>query len=136
MENKEIEKDWYFFDAKDQVVGRFATNIANILRGKNKPTFLNNTDNGDFVVIINAEKFALTGKKMLSKRYYKHSGYIGNLKTFTIEELMVSHPEEVLRHAIEGMLPQNKLAKIFMNRLKIYAGETHPHQNVKFKNQG
>ena len=134
MENNEIEKDWYFFDAKGEIVGRLATKVADLLRGKNKPSFLPNTDNGDFVVIINAEKFVFTGKKEEQKRYYRHTGYLGNLKTFTVEDLREKHPEEVLRHAIEGMLPHNKLAKNFMKRLKIYAGAEHPHGKIKFKN--
>lgn len=136
MENNTKELDWYLIDAKAQVVGRLATKVADLLRGKLKPTFLPNTDNGDYVVIINAEKFVFTGKKEEQKRYYRHTGYLGNLKTFTVEDLKTSHPEEVLKHAIEGMLPHNKLSKVFMSHLKIYAGESHPHQNIKFKNQG
>lgn len=133
MENKNIEKEWYLFDADGQVVGRLATQIANILRGKNKPTFAANTDNGDYVVVINAEKIVFTGNKSEQKRYYKHTGYLGNLKTFTVDDIKKAHPGQILSHAIEGMLPHNKLSKVFMSHLKIYAGDIHPHQNIKFK---
>lgn len=136
MENNKKELDWYLIDAKGEIVGRLATKVADLLRGKKKPSFLPNTDNGDYVVVINADKFVFTGKKEEQKRYYRHTGYLGNLKTFTVEDLKESHPDEVIKHAVEGMLPHNKLSKGFMGRLKIYAGENHPHQNIKFKNQG
>lgn len=134
MQNKTVEKDWYLFDAKDKVLGRLATEIATLLRGKNKPGFLPNVDNGDHVVVLNSNKVVLTGKKEEQKRYYKHTGYLGNLKTYTVPELREKHPEEIIKHAVRGMLPKNKLADIFMNRLDIYSEDTHPHQNVKFKN--
>jgi len=136
MQNKTIEKDWYFFDADQRVLGRLATEIATLLRGKNKPGFLPNVDNGDHVVVINAGKVVLTGKKEEQKRYYKHTGYLGNLKTYTVADLREKHPEELLNHAIRGMLPKNKLSDLFMGHLHSYVGESHPHQNVKFKNQG
>jgi large subunit ribosomal protein L13 len=136
MQNKSTEKDWYIFDAKGKVLGRLATEIATLLRGKNKPGFLPNIDNGDHVVVLNAKEVALTGKKEEQKRYYKHTGYLGNLKTYTVPELREDHPEEIINHAVRGMLPKNKLSDLFMGRLNVYAGDTHPHQNVKFKNQG
>lgn len=134
MENKTRELDWYLLDAEGKTVGRFATEIANILRGKNKPTFLPNVDDGDYVVVINADKIAFTGNKEEQKRYYHHTGYLGNLKTYTVADIRKSHPEELIKHAVIGMLPQNKLSKSFSARLKIYTGTEHPHQNIKFKN--
>lgn len=136
MQANNIQREWYLIDAKDKILGRVATEIAKLLRGKDKTTFVNNLDGGDFVVVINAEKFVLTGKKMDQKRYYKHTGYLGNLKTTTVPELLKTKPEEVIKKAVYGMLPSNKLRDEFMGRLKIYAGETHPHLNAKFKNQG
>jgi large subunit ribosomal protein L13 len=136
MQANNTQKDWYLIDAKDKALGRTATEIANLLRGKIKATFANNTDGGDFVVVINADKFVLTGKKMDQKRYYKHTGYLGNLKTTTVPELLRSKPEEVIKKAVFGMLPSNKLRDGFMARLKVYTTETHPHANAKFKNQG
>jgi large subunit ribosomal protein L13 len=136
MQNKTTEKEWYLFDAKGKVLGRLSTEIATLLRGKSKPGFLPNVDNGDHVVVINANKVVLTGKKEEQKRYYKHTGYLGNLKTYTVPELREDNPEEIINHSVRGMLPKNKLADLFMGRLNVYAGDTHPHQNVKFKNQG
>lgn len=126
---------WHIFDANNQILGRLSTQIADLLRGKGKTTFLNRNDNGDFVVVINAEKIVLTGKKEEQKRYYKHTGYIGNLKTVTVPEMREKKPEEIIRHAVMGMLPKNKLRDNFIKRLKIYKGESHPHQNAKFVNQ-
>ena len=132
---KNEDRVWFFFDAKEKVLGRLATEVATILRGKNKVEFANNIDCGDYVVIVNAEDIILTGKKEEQKRYYKHTGYIGNLKTFTVPELRKNKPEEILKHAIAGMLPKNKLQDDFMNRLKIYSGSKHPHVNIKFVNK-
>jgi len=129
MENN---RNWYLFDAKNQVLGRLSTQIADLLRGKGKPNFAPNTDIGDFVVVINAETIVLTGRKEDQKRYHHHTGYIGNLKTFTVPELRKDKPEEILIHAVAGMLPKNKLEKGFLSRLKVYAGSKHPHANVKF----
>lgn len=126
---------WYLFDAKDEVLGRLSTKIATILRGKDKPSFAPNADLGDYVVVLNAKKVKLTGNKEAQKMYYKHTGYIGNLKSKTIVELREENPEMIIKHAVNGMLPKNKLQDVFMSRLKIYAGNTHPHQNVKFTNQ-
>ena len=131
----QLNREWFIFDAKDKILGRLSTEVADILRGKKKVDFDNAVDSGDCVVIINAEKIALTGNKEEAKRYYKHTGYIGNLKTFTVPELRESKPEQILKHAIYGMLPKNTLRDQKIKRLKIYAGTTHPHQNVKFVNQ-
>lgn len=135
MTNK-VEKNykWYIFDAKDEVLGRLATKSANILRGKLKTEFANNLDCGDFVVVINAEKIKLTGKKEEQKRYYHHTGYIGNLKTTTLKELREDKPEDIIKKAVYGMLPKNTLRDKFMARLKVYKGSTHPHLNAKFEN--
>jgi large subunit ribosomal protein L13 len=129
------KRDWYLFDAEDKVLGRISTEIANLLRGKGKTVFENNTDCGDYVVLLNAGKVVLTGNKENEKRYYKHTKYIGNLKTFEFKKLKEDKPEEIIRHAVIGMLPKNKLQKEFISRLKIYRDATHPHQNVKFKNE-
>ncbi len=128
-------KNWYIFDAKDQILGRLSTQIADLLRGKKKANFAPNADNGDYVVVINAEKVVLTGRKEDQKRYYRHTGYLGNLKTFTVPELREKNPEQILIHSVKGMLPKNKLNDIFMSRFKVYAGGKHPHVNIKFKNQ-
>jgi len=133
MENE--KRNWYIFDAKDQILGRLATQIADLLRGKKKSNFAPNADNGDYVVVVNAEKVALSGRKEDQKRYYKHTGYLGNLKTFTVPELRKDNPEMIISHAVAGMLPKNKLQDDFMSRLKIYSGAKHPHQNIKFINQ-
>lgn len=134
MQKSEIKRDWYIFDAKEAVLGRLCTEIADLLRGKKKPSFVNNQDYGDYVVVINAEKVVLTGKKEETKRYYKHTGYIGNLKTKTLTEIRESKPEFIIKNAVMGMLPKNKLRDQFVSRLKIYAGKDHPHVNAKFKN--
>ena len=133
MDNE--NRNWYIFDAKDRVLGRLATEIADLLRGKKKSNFAPNVDNGDFVVVVNAEKVVLTGRKEDQKKYYKHTGYLGNLKTYTVPELRKDHPEKLLQNAVYGMLPKNKLQDLFMGRLKVYAGSKHPHVNAKFKNQ-
>jgi len=134
MENTTENRDWYIFDASGVILGRLSTQIADLLRGKNKVNFRPNQDAGDFVVVINADKFVLTGKKFDQKRYYKHTGYLGNLKTDTVSELMAKHPGEVLRRSVLGMLPHNKLQDKFIARLKVYASADHPHKNAKFKN--
>lgn len=137
MANKEIkDREWYLIDAKDKVLGRIATQIADILRGKNKINFAPNADNGDFVVVVNADKFILTGKKVEQKRYYSHSGYLGNLKVKTVTEMIASKPGEILKKAVSGMLPDNKLRSDFLSRLKTYSEAEHPHKNAKFKTLG
>ena len=123
----EIERRWYVVDAEGQNLGRLATRIADQLRGKNKPQFTPHVDTGDFVVVVNAEKIAVTGKKLDEKIYYRHSGYPGGLKQRTLREQLDRRPTEVLRLAVKGMLPKNKLAARQLTKLKIYAGPEHPH---------
>jgi len=123
----EIEKKWYIVDAENKVLGRLATEIANRLRGKHKPTFSSFIDNGDFVVVTNAEKIALTGNKLEDKKYYRHTGYIGGIKEISAKDLLVKHPEDVLIKAVKGMLPKNKLGRAQLKKLKVYAGTKHPH---------
>jgi len=124
----EVERRWYVVDAKDKVVGRLASRIAMILMGKHKPHYTPHLDTGDFVVVINASRVRFTGKKWDQKRYYRHSGYPGGLKARKAKEILESQPEEILRHAVRGMLPKNHLGRGLLKKLKIYPGETHPHQ--------
>lgn len=130
---EDVTRDWYLVDVDNKVLGRVATEIANVLRGKNKPTFTPSVDTGDFVIVVNAEKIALTGKKFADKTYYSHSGYAGGLKETTAGKLIEKKPEELLKKAVKGMLPKNKLARHMLKKLKIYAGGDHPHaaQNPK-----
>jgi large subunit ribosomal protein L13 len=123
-----VSRDWYLIDARDKVLGRVAVEIARRLRGKHKPEFTPHTDTGDFIVVINAEKIALTGKKLDDKVYYHHSGYPGGIKSITAGKLLKKKPEEVLRIAVKGMLPKNSLGKLMLKKLKIYAGSNHPHE--------
>jgi large subunit ribosomal protein L13 len=124
----EIVRNWVLVDARDKVLGRLAADVASILRGKTKPTYTPHTDVGDFVVIINAEKVKLTGRKLEQKTYYRHSGYMGGLKTRTARQVMEKNPEEIIRHAVKGMLPKNSLGRSMFSKLKVYAGEAHPHE--------
>jgi len=124
----DIKREWHIIDAKDKILGRVATEIARLLMGKHKPLFARNMDVGDFVVVINADKFKVTGNKMKQKMYYRHSGYPGGLKTTRMDKVMEKHPTRIIEHAVKGMLPQNKLKARMMKRLKIYVGEAHPHQ--------
>jgi large subunit ribosomal protein L13 len=123
----EITRDWYLVDADGQTLGRLATAIADTLRGKRKPIFTPHVDTGDFVVVVNAEKVVVTGSKLDQKRYYRHSGYPGGLRSRTLREQLERRPTEVLRTAVKGMLPKNKLARHQITKLKIYAGPDHPH---------
>lgn len=123
----EIEKKWYVVDAENKVLGRLASEIANRLRGKHKPTFSAFIDNGDFVVVTNAEKIALTGNKLDDKKYYRHTGYMGGLKEASAKELLAKHPTDLIMHAVRGMLPKNKIGRAQLKKLKIYAGKDHPH---------
>jgi len=125
--NKEVEQKWYLVDAKGKVLGRLATEIATIIRGKNKPQYSPNADLGDFVVVINIDKVKLTGSKLINKIYYKYSGYPGGLKEKTAKEVLEKDPAYILYHAVKGMLPKNKLARQVIKKLKVYAGEEHPH---------
>ena len=123
----EVAREWLLIDAQDQVLGRVASKAAHILRGKHKPTSTPHVDTGDFVVIINADKIRVTGKKLTDKEYYRHSGYPGGLKCETFEEAMEKHPERVIEHAVKGMLPKNTLGRAMAKKLKVYAGAEHPH---------
>jgi len=123
----EIEKTWYLVDAEAQTLGRLATQIADILRGKGKPQYTPHVDSGDFVVVVNAEKVRVTGDKLHTKVYYRHTGYPGGLRERTLAEQLARRPEEVLRRAVRGMLPKNRLAAAQLRKLKIYAGPEHPH---------
>ncbi|TGU70000.1 50S ribosomal protein L13 [Geomonas terrae] len=130
---EEVTRDWYLVDVDSKVLGRVATEIANVLRGKNKPTFTPSVDTGDFVIVVNAEKIALTGKKFSDKTYYSHSSFPGGLKEITAGKLIDKKPEELIKKAVKGMLPKNKLARHMLKKLKIYSGGAHPHaaQNPK-----
>ena len=123
----EIEREWFLVDAEGQTLGRLATRIADTLRGKGKPQYTPHVDTGDFVVVVNAEKIAVTGQKLDSKLYYRHSGYPGGIRSRTLREQLERRPTEVLRKAVKGMLPKNKLASAQLRKLKIYAGPEHPH---------
>jgi large subunit ribosomal protein L13 len=121
-------RPWYLIDAKGKTLGRIATEISVLLRGKNKPTFTPNTDTGAFVVVINAKDVRLTGNKLDQKMYHKHSGYIGGLKSMNAKEMLEKFPERVIFQAVKGMLPKNRLANKIITKLKVYAGEEHPHK--------
>ena len=123
----EMEREWFLVDAEGQTLGRLATRIADTLRGKGKPQYTPHVDTGDFVVVVNAEKIAVTGSKLDSKLYYRHSGYPGGLRQRTLRQQLERRPTEVLRVAVKGMLPKNKLAAAQIRKLKIYAGPDHPH---------
>ena len=123
----EVARDWYLVDAEGQTLGRLATRIADTLRGKGKPQYTPHVDTGDFVVVVNAEKIAVTGKKLDDKMYYRHSGYPGGLKERSLREQLERRPTEVIRKAVKGMLPKNRLAAQQLTKLKIYAGPEHPH---------
>ena len=120
-------RTWYVVDATDVVLGRLAVAVANLLRGKHKPTFTPNVDGGDFVIVINADKVAIASTKLTNKRAYRHSGYPGGLSSRSIGELMQKHPDRVVENAIVGMLPHNKLSRQVQKKLKVYAGAEHPH---------
>ncbi len=125
---QEISKKWYLVDARDKVLGRLATQIAMRLRGKHKPIFTPHADTGDFIVVINANKVTLTGRKWDKKIYYRHTGYIGGLKEISAKKLLEKKPEDILRFAVRGMLPKNSLGRRQLKKLKIYSGSEHPHQ--------
>lgn len=128
-----LEREWYIVDATDKRLGRLASEIAMILRGKNKPQFTPHMDTGDFVIVVNAEKVAVTGKKRSQKLYRRHSGRPGGMKTETFAKLQQRLPERILEHAVKGMLPKNSLGKQLFTKLKVYAGPTHPHTAQKPK---
>ena len=123
----EIERQWHVIDAADVVLGRLATHAATLLRGKHKPVFAPHVDTGDFVIVVNAEKVALTGNKRQTKVAYRHSGYPGGLKTIAYEDLLTKRPERAIQLAVKGMLPHNRLGRQLIKKLKVYAGPDHPH---------
>jgi large subunit ribosomal protein L13 len=123
----EIERRWWVIDAEDQVLGRLASEVAHILRGKHKPTFTPHLDTGDYVVVINAEKVRLTGNKMDQKAYFRHSGYMGGEKFIPVRRMLETHPERVVELAVKGMLPKNALGRRMREKLRVYAGTEHPH---------
>jgi large subunit ribosomal protein L13 len=125
---EEIQHEWYLVDATDKILGRLATQIANVLRGKNKPIFTPHVDTGDFIIVTNAEKVKLTGKKLENKRYYRHSGYPGGFRVRTAQEVLKKKPEDLIMLAVKGMLPKNRLGSKLLTKLKVYAGKAHPHE--------
>jgi large subunit ribosomal protein L13 len=129
-----VKRDWFVVDAQDVVLGRLASKIANVLRGKNKAIYTPSVDTGDFVIVVNAEKIALTGRKLADKIYYSHSGFPGGLKEITAGKLIEKKPEDLIKKAVKGMLPKNKLARHMLKKLKIYAGGSHPHDAQQPKN--
>ena len=124
----EIERQWLVVDADGQTLGRLATRVARLLTGKHKPTYSTHIDTGDHVIVINAEKIRVTGNKLESKRYYRHSGYPGGLREESLDHLLARRPEEVVRRAVKGMVPKTKLGNAQMKKLRIYVGSTHPHE--------
>ncbi len=129
--NSEVERKWWVVDLEGKTVGRAATEIATLLRGKHKPIFTPHVDTGDFVVCINADKVVFTGNKLEQKNYYHHSGYPGGLKSITAKGLLDKDPEAVIQAAVKGMLPKNKLGRQIIKKLKVYAADTHPHEAQK-----
>lgn len=127
----DVERRWYLFDAKDAVLGRLAVKIANCLRGKNKPIFTPNCDTGDFIIVVNAEKVKLTGKKLDNKIYYRHSGYPGGIKAETARARLSRCPEKVITEAVWGMIPKGRLGRAMIKKLKVYRGSEHPHKAQK-----
>ena len=123
----EVERKWYVIDAEDKTLGKIASEVASILRGKKKPIYTPHVDTGDYVIVINAEKVRVTGKKEEQKIYKSHSGYPGGLKEPTLRELRAKKPEEIIRHAVKGMMPKGKLGRQMFKKLKVYAGPEHPH---------
>jgi large subunit ribosomal protein L13 len=123
----EIDRAWYLVDADGETLGRLATRIADQIRGKTKPQYTPHIDTGDFVVVVNCERIRVTGKKLQQKRYYSHSGYPGGLRERTLEDQLRRHPEDVIRHAVRGMLPKNRIARAQLRKLKVYKGARHPH---------
>jgi len=127
----EVERKWYVIDAEGKTLGRLASEVASILRGKKKPIYTPHVDTGDYVIIVNADKIVVTGNKMKQKVYKRHTGYPGGLKEITLEKLLAKKPEEVLKHAIKGMLPKGRLGRQMFTKLKVYAGPEHNHQAQK-----
>jgi len=122
------QQEWYVVDATGKTLGRLASQIAHVLRGKHKPVFTPHIDTGDYVVVVNAEKVRVTGRKMDQKKYYRHSGYVGGLRTITLRDQLAKHPTRVIELAVRGMLPHNRLGRQVIKKLKVYAGPDHPHK--------
>ena len=127
----QTERRWYVVDAEGKTLGRLATQVARILRGKHKPVFTPHLDMGDYVIIINAEKVQVTGRKLETKQYYRYSGHLGGLRSVSLRKQLETHPERVLLHAVRGMLPKNRLGRAMIKKLKVYAGSKHPHAAQK-----
>lgn len=124
-----LQPQWHVMDASNETLGRMATRIAKTLQGKDKPTYTAHQMTGDYVVVINAEQVRVTGRKLTQKTYYRHSGYVGNLKSFVLREMLEQHPDRVIKLAVRGMLPANKRGRDMLRRLKVYSGNAHPHQS-------
>jgi len=132
VSSDDVERSWYVVDAEDLVLGRLATRIATVLRGKHKPSFTPHSDTGDHVIVVNAEKVVLTGRKREQKTYYRHTGYVGGIKSVTADQLLASaHSDRVVRSAVRGMLPKNSLGRQMLSKLRVYAGPDHPHESQK-----
>ena len=125
--NETVQRDWYLVDAEGKTLGRLCAELAHRLRGKHKPVYTPHVDAGDYIVVVNAEKIAVTGKKLMDKKYHRFTGYIGNLKTETLAEALERHPERVIETGVKGMLPKNPLGRAMFKKLKVYAGAEHPH---------
>ena len=128
---EELEHQWYLVNAEGRVLGRLASGVAKILKGKHKPTYTPHLDTGDFIIVVNAEKVSLTGKKLKDKIYYHHTGYPGGIKAVSAEKLLAKKPAEMIRMAVKGMLPKNSLGRQMLRKLKVYAGPNHPHEAQK-----
>lgn len=124
----DVRRDWFVVDASDKVLGRFAANIAHRLRGKHKPEYTPHVDTGDYIIVVNAGKIAVTGNKALAKKYHHHTGHPGGIVEISFKEMLAKHPARVIEHAVRGMLPRNKLGRAMLSKLKIYAGAEHSHQ--------
>lgn len=124
----DVRRDWYMVDASGKTLGRLASEVARRLRGKHKPEYTPHVDTGDYIVVVNAEKIAVTGNKLQDKMYYQHTGYIGNLKSINLEKLLAKAPERVIQQAVKGMMPRNPLGRSMLGKLKVYAGPEHKHQ--------
>jgi len=131
IKNDEVERDWYVIDAQGETLGRLVTKIATVLCGKHKPVYTRHVDCGDYVIVVNAEKVHTTGRKMLQKRYYRHSGYPGGLTSISLRDQLKKFPERVIEHAVRGMLPKSRLGGQMYKKLKVYGGSTHPHEAQK-----
>ena len=131
VKTDDADRKWYVVDATDQVLGRLAAKVASVIRGKNKPSFTPNMDTGDFVVVVNADKVKMTGKRELQKTYFRHTGYPGGVKELTYQQMKEKHPERIVEFAVRGMLPKTKLGNKLSKKLKVYAGADHPHSAQK-----